>query len=375
MLPDFTHQPSNNKYILTLVMKSSKHIIMTINFSKKWVNISIHIIVWAVLIMLPYIINLNRTRPPRPLTSDEENQFLRLNFISYFYWIAIFYFNSILLIPAFFYKKKYFRYALSILLCMCIAMTVHSLLFTSLLPNLDFNFLRSIWFNIPTFLLTIAASTAFTMISDKNQEEKIMLQRDQETMKTELSFLRSQISPHFIFNILNNIVALVRLKSNELEPTVMKLSGLMQYMLYETDEEKVSIRTETEYLKAYVDLQKQRFGKKVEIETIFDIESEYDEVEPMLLIPFIENAFKHGVGRIDQPKIISYLKTENETLVFRVKNKYNPDKTEIKDASSGIGLANVSRRLKLLYDKNHKLEIEKKEGWFIVNLTLNLRHD
>ncbi|WP_443947234.1 sensor histidine kinase [Pedobacter sp. AW1-32] len=348
---------------------------MSINFSKKWVKISIHIIVWAVLIMLPYIINLNKTRPPRPLTNDEESQFLRLNFISYFYWITIFYLNSILFIPAFFYKKKYFLYAFSILLCLCIAMAVHSLLFTSLLHNLEFNFLRSIWFNIPTFLLTIAASTAFTMIADKIQEEKITLQRDQETMKTELSFLRSQISPHFIFNILNNIVALVRLKSNELEPTVMKLSGLMQYMLYETDEEKVSIKTETEYLKAYVDLQKQRFGKKVAIETIFDTESDYDEIEPMLLIPFIENAFKHGVGRIDEPKIISYLKTENERLIFSVKNKYNPDVNEVKDASSGIGLANVSRRLKLLYDRNHKLEIEKKDGWFIVNLTLNLQHD
>lgn len=353
-------------------MQRAKQKAMTINFSKKWVKVTLHILVWAILIALPYIINLNRSRPPRQLTSFEETQFLRLNFISYFYWIAIFYFNSFVLIPNFFYKKKYLLYGLFFLASLLSAITIHSLLFHSLLPDLDFNLGRTLWFNTPTFLLTIAASTAFTMISDRISEEKRILQREQENMKTELSFLRSQISPHFIFNVLNNIVALVRLKSNELEPTIIKLSGLMQYMLYETDEEKVSIKTETEYLQAYIDLQKQRFGKKVNIDTNINIESEYDEVEPMLLIPFIENAFKHGVGMIEKPKIIVDLKTENEVLTFIVKNKFNANGTETKDAASGIGLANVTRRLNLLYGKNHSLVINQIDGWFNVSLTLKL---
>lgn len=353
-------------------MQSAKEKKMTINFSKKWVKITLHILVWVILITLPYIINANRSRPPHPLTSTEETQFLRLNFISYFYWIAIFYLNSQVLIPSFFYKKKYLPYALFFFAILLLAISLHSLLFQALLPELDFNLGRTLWFNTPTFLLTIAASTAFTMISDRISEEKRVLQREQENMKTELSFLRSQISPHFIFNVLNNIVALVRLKSDELEPTVMKLSGLMQYMLYETDEEKVSIKTETEYLQAYIDLQKQRFGKKVPIETNINIESEFDEIEPMLLIPFIENAFKHGVGMIENPQIFVDLKTEDETLAFIVKNKFSSDENEVKDEASGIGLANVSRRLNLLYGNNHQLIIEKKDGWFNVNLTLKL---
>lgn len=353
-------------------MQSAKEKIMTINFSKKWIKIALHILVWVVLITLPYIINVNRSRPPHPLSSYDEKQFLRLNFISYFYWIAIFYLNNKVLIPSFFYKKRYLWYGLSFIGCLLLAITIHSILFRILLPNFDFNLGRTLWFNTPTFLLTIAASTAFTMISDRISEEKRSLQREQENMKTELSFLRSQISPHFIFNVLNNIVALVRLKSNELEPTVMKLSGLMQYMLYETDEEKVSIKTETEYLQAYIDLQKQRFGKKVVIETNIDIESEFDEIEPMLLIPFIENAFKHGVGMIEKPQIFVDLKTEDELLTFTVRNKFSEDENEVKDAASGIGLANVSRRLNLLYDKDHQLEIEKKDGWFNVYLTLKL---
>lgn len=353
-------------------MQSAKEKIMTINFSKKWIKITLHILVWVVLITLPYIINANRSRPPHHLSNYEENQFLRLNFISYFYWIAIFYLNNKVLMYFFFYQKKYFWYGLSLLGCLLLAISIHSTLFKILLPDFDFNLGRTLWFNTPTFLLTIAASTAFTMISDRIREEKRSLQREQENMKTELSFLRSQISPHFIFNVLNNIVALVRLKSNELEPTVMKLSGLMQYMLYETDEEKVSIKTETEYLQAYIDLQKQRFGKKVIIETNIDIESEFDEIEPMLLIPFIENAFKHGVGMIENPQIFVDLKTENELLTFTVRNKFNEDENEIKDAASGIGLANVSRRLNLLYGKEHQLKIDKRDGWFNVNLTLKL---
>lgn len=353
-------------------MQSAKQKIMTINFSKKWVKITLHVFVWLILITLPYIINFNRSRPPRLLTNFEETQFIRLNFLSYFYWIAIFYFNSQILIPSFLYKKRYLIYSLFFFASLLSAIAIHSLLFQILLPDLEFNLGRTLWFNTPTFLLTIAASTAFTMISDRISEEKRILQRGQENMKTELSFLRSQISPHFIFNVLNNIVALVRLKSNELEPTVMKLSGLMQYMLYETDEEKVSIKTETEYLQAYIDLQKQRFGKKVAIQTNIDIESEFDEIEPMLLIPFIENAFKHGVGMIENPQIFVDLKTEEEKLTFIVKNKFNPDENEVKDAASGIGLTNVSRRLNLIYGDNHQLLIDKNDGWFNVSLTLKL---
>ncbi|WP_053058451.1 sensor histidine kinase [Pedobacter sp. BMA] len=353
-------------------MQTARPKTMTINFSNKWMKLTLHILVWVVLITLPYILNVNRGRPPRSLTHYEETQFIRLNFISYFYWIAIFYLNSMILIPAFFYRKKYLLYALFFVASLLMAITIHALLFRNLLPDLDFNLGRTLWFNTPTFLLTIAASTAFTMVSDRISEEKRVLQREQENMKTELSFLRSQISPHFIFNVLNNIVALVRLKSNELEPTVMKLSGLMQYMLYETDEEKVSIKTETEYLQAYIDLQKQRFGKKVSIETNIAIKSEFDEIEPMLLIPFIENAFKHGVGMIQNPQIFIDLKTEDEKLTFVVRNKYSLDEHEVKDAASGIGLANVSRRLNLLYGNNHHLAVEKNDGWFNVNLTLKL---
>lgn len=353
-------------------MKRRENKVMTSRFSDKWFRIALHILVWTILIVLPYIVNSNRGRPPRLLTDFEENQFIKLNFLNYVLWISCFYLNSLVLMPLFFYTKRYAVYIGAILMSFLLAVIVHSLFFKVLLPDLDFHFVRSVWANSPSFLLTIAASIAFTMMSDRNEAERKNFQREQEHMRTEVSFLRSQISPHFIFNVLNNVVALVRLKSDELEPTVIKLSGLMQYMLYDTDDEKVSLETEMEYLQAYIDLQQQRFGGKVAIETNFQINNTAIEIEPMLLIPFIENAFKHGVGIIENPQIVIDLKVDDHCLAFKVENKFNPLENEIKDNASGIGLANVTRRLNLLYGNNHQLKIQQENGWFVVDLTLKL---
>jgi sensor histidine kinase YesM len=210
------------------------------------------------------------------------------------------------------------------------------------------------------------------MWSDKVRSEKLLMEKQQETLKTELSFLRSQISPHFVLNVLNNVVALVRLKSDYLEPTIMKLSSLMKYMLYETNEEKVLLKSEAEYLQSYIDLQQQRFGEKVKVNTHIQLDSEWYEIEPMLLIPFVENAFKHGVGLIEKPQIDISLQTINNMLTFSVHNKFNNSVVEMKDKTSGIGLANVKRRLELLYGSGHLLSVKQKDDWFIVFLTINL---
>ncbi len=211
------------------------------------------------------------------------------------------------------------------------------------------------------------------MTADKIKADKLQMQKNEENMKTELAFLRSQISPHFIMNVLNNIVALNRLKSDDLEPTLMKLSGLMQYMLYETDEEKVLLKTEAEYLQSYIELQEQRFGAKVKVNLNISLANEWNEIEPMLLIPFVENAFKHGIGMIEEPRIDIELKSnEQNELFFRVLNKYNPVTTQINDKTSGIGLTNVKRRLNILYGSQHLLIIKKENDCFEVLLTIKL---
>ena len=146
----------------------------------------------------------------------------------------------------------------------------------------------------------------------------------------------------------------------------------MRYMLYETDEEKVSLVKEIDYLQSYIDLQQQRFGKKVKVCVDMQTSDESYQVEPMLLIPFVENAFKHGTGMIEDAHINIKLRAENNKLQFLVSNKFNPVSNEVKDKTSGIGLTNVTRRLNLLYGRSHNLSITADNNLYVVSLQLNL---
>ncbi|HKO81250.1 MAG TPA: sensor histidine kinase, partial [Chitinophagaceae bacterium] len=201
------------------------------------------------------------------------------------------------------------------------------------------------------------------------------LQKENEAMQLgmELKFLRSQISPHFLFNILTNLVSLARKKSDHLESSLLMLSGLMRYMLYDTGK-KISLQQEVEYLENYVALQKLRFGRDVKI--AFNIELSQEEknyhIEPMLLIPFVENAFKHGVGYVDEPVIEINLMVRQGVLVFQVMNKFDRATDTSKDENSGIGLSNVRSRLTLLYPARHELVIHTDKSLFSIHLTLQL---
>jgi LytS/YehU family sensor histidine kinase len=141
--------------------------------------------------------------------------------------------------------------------------------------------------------------------------------------------------------------------------------------LYDTDEEKVLLKNEAEYLQSYVDLQRMRFTSALKMCVHFDVKEEWHTIEPMLLIPFVENAFKHGTGLIKNPEIHISLKVENNLLDFQVKNKYAPSDIS-KDKVSGIGLANVKRRLELLYENKHLLRIDRMDEWFSVSLQIKL---
>jgi two-component system LytT family sensor kinase len=328
----------------------------------------VHIIAWAVIFMLPYVFN----------TWDEKDEvysvdpYRSINTITNFLWMGLFYLNAFVFIPRLFYKKGYVQYALLLLGSFCVIMLLHGALFRPFVLERTFNFIGSSVHNIIPFLFTIFVSTTYQTISDRIKNETLLAAKQREHLKTELSFLRSQISPHFLFNIMNNIAAMVRLKSDELEPTIYKLSSLMQYMLYETDEEKVLLQSEIENLQNYIDLQQQRFSKKLKLLVSLDVKENWHTIEPMLLIPFVENAFKHGTGLIQNPEIQIELNAQNDQLYFVVKNRFVQTETT-KDKTSGIGLANVKRRLELLYNNQHQLTINKTDGWFIVSLQLTFK--
>jgi two-component system LytT family sensor kinase len=327
----------------------------------------IHFFLWAAIFLLPYIFSSENQ-----ISRDADDiAFRNLNTATIFLWMGLFYGNAEILIPRLVYTKKYLLYILSLVILFCVIMGLHGALFPLFVPGHDFNFYRSATHNIIPFLFTAMVSTTYKIFTDRIKADAEASEKQKENLKSELSFLRSQISPHFLFNVLNNIVAMVRIKSEELEPTVIKLSALLQYMLYETDEEKVLLKNEVEYLQSYIDLQQMRFSSKLNMNVQFDVKDEWHAIEPMLLIPFIENAFKHGNGMLQHPEIHISLKVENNLLDFQVKNKY-ADTEGSKDKTSGIGLANVKRRLALLYENKHLLRIDKTDGWFIVSLQIML---
>ena len=336
-------------------------------FNKKSILL-LHVLLWAMIFLLPYIFNSENDSPK----DADELAFRNLNTVTNLFWMGLFYLNAVVLIPHLFYTRKYILFVFCLVISFFIIMLLHGALFKPFVQGHDFNFFRSSAHNIIPFLFTVTVSTTYKIIYDKIKADAVAAELQKENLKTELSFLRSQISPHFLFNVLNSIVAMVRLKSEELEPTVIKLSSLLQYMLYETDEEKVLLRNEEESLRNYIDLQSLRFSSKLTLNTSFDVKEEWHTIEPMLLIPFVENAFKHGYGLLNNPEIDIDLKSSNNQLDFFIKNKYVSLDTA-KDKTSGIGLANVKRRLQLLYPEKHTLLIEDNNGWYKVHLKLFLK--
>jgi len=184
-----------------------------------------------------------------------------------------------------------------------------------------------------------------------------------------LSLLRSQISPHFMFNVLNSLAAMARKKSEHIEEAIINLSQLMRYMLYESSIEKTTLGEELDYLNNYIDLQRLRFGTLVSIVIEKGSSDLQLPIEPMLLIPFVENAFKHGVGMVNQPEIFITISTPGQSIDFRVRNKVG-DVLQEKDHTPGIGLQNVKRRLELLYQNKFSLNTGYADGWFDAHLVI-----
>jgi len=331
--------------------------------SGKLLPIIFHVILWTIWIGLP-IINAG------------ENERFRTYAIylipSVLAHIPLFFINTEWLIPKILRTKGVPSYLFSLLILILAFAFVQYGIRSWLIPE-EIRMRRSVVFwSFVTVIFATAISTGYGFITYFNKQESDRQEQQQERLKSELSFLRSQISPHFMFNILNSIVYLIRSKSDLAESVTIQLSELMRYMLYTSSEESVPLEKEVNYLKNYIELQRIRFEEDVAIS--LDISGQIGDqlIDPMLLIPFVENAFKHGVGLVRDPIIEVKIKANNNDLYFSVKNKLGAETQEDKDPSSGIGLRNVRRRLELLYPQAHQLEIKQSEEWYFIDLHLLL---
>lgn len=200
----------------------------------------------------------------------------------------------------------------------------------------------------------------------EKQNELILAERK----NSELQFLKAQLNPHFIFNALNSVYSLVRSKSNDAPEAVLAISEMMRYMLYEANKEWVPLSKEIEYIQNYISLQRLRYNNGSPI--TFNIKGDYHskKIEPLLLIPFIENSFKYGTDYQGNTDIHIQMVVTDKTLAFLCDNQMGFRPNNIEKKASGIGLINVKNRLALLYPKMHELTFGQKDDRFVVSLVL-----
>ncbi|MDX9705685.1 MAG: histidine kinase [Weeksellaceae bacterium] len=192
---------------------------------------------------------------------------------------------------------------------------------------------------------------------------------EKQNIKTELALLRAQINPHFLFNTLNNINSFAQTNSDKTSYAIIKLSSIMRYMLYEANAEKVFLVNEIQYIQNYIDLQKLRYKNPNFIELKTSGINSKIQIPPMLFIPFIENVFKHGKKSEDEKIEIRIEVNEHEINFFCKNTKRVLNETE-KISNAGIGIANIKRRLEILFPANNKLDIFENEKHYIVNLKI-----
>jgi sensor histidine kinase YesM len=238
-------------------------------------------------------------------------------------------------------------------------------------------FLQLLLLGLPFLLLSVGIGMVIKLIRHTIKEKLHQANAYAEQSQSELKLLQTQLSPHFLFNTLNNMYGLSLTQHEKIPGLLLKLSSLLRYSVYEARELFVPLKNELAYINDYIDFEKIRIGDRLELQTTFEEPIDQNmAIAPLLLIVFIENAFKHAKNTTDQ-KIYIYitLKTWGNSILFSVKNSSNgvTDQQSIVNNHSGFGLDNVTKRLELLYKDKYDLQIQHEEGFYHVLLNLKVK--
>jgi two-component system, LytTR family, sensor kinase len=297
--------------------------------------------------------------------------------IGLLFYIGLVYFNLYYLIPNYLAKRAFLYFFLVLTIC-AIATPIEILVYYLKFANQPGQQRKLIGQQDDLFLghvLVVFLSTLLRVVMDwwryQNEKQQLVTQ----TMQSELRFLKSQINPHFLFNTLNNLYALTLKKSDKAPEIVLKLSEIMRYMLYECNEKRVLLTKEIQYIENYLDLERLRQPKDVDIR--FEVEGRISDqmVAPLLFVPFVENSFKHGLNNSVQGGgfVRLRLSAQDEDLEFFIENS-KAERLLRRDhpVSGGIGLVNVRQRLQILYPENHNITISDEPNRYAVTLHLKM---
>lgn len=350
-------------------------------FKKKIFIIILHVLAWAAYLFLPNISVENDFDWNRFVLRNNEMPFM----------IAYFYLNFYLIIPRLLERKKIIVFIAATVFCFLVFLLINPYIdiyvFKNFMPQegVGHGFreyarrvaesgyritLRGTFRNIGQMFVFFAISTGWKMYLSWRNEEKKKDQAQQEKLATELNLLKMQVSPHFLFNSLNSIYSLTVKQSENAPTAVVKLSELLRYMIYYAKKDTVLLSEELAYVRNYIELQRLRLAEDITINYHVDIKEQALEIEPMLLIPIIENCFKHGVSYKEPAEININIELKQNELCLKTNNRIFPKK---KDESSGFGLENLKKRLNLRYPDLFRLKIDETGEDFNVDFRIKLK--
>lgn len=334
---------------------------------KKKQIILLHLVFWIVFLGMP-LMSAYLSGWDLPL-----RYFVRL-YVMAFYDVLIFYIAYLCIKPYELFKGKKVNFLLIILFILMLSVVrVATTLVTYYIFGIQLQktLVSAGVFIEETFdtLLFVLFPVFIRLALEWSRTEKLKAELLAQTKSSEIALLRSQINPHFLFNTLNNIYSLVYQKSDKAPSAVMKLSEIMRYMLYETNAEKVALNKELNYILSFIELQELRINNSDYVKYELKGNSDNRRISPMILIPFIENAFKHGSKKAASPGITININLESDVFIFDISN-YIKKNDETMDKDGGIGLHNLQRRLELIYPGKHKLEIKNDGEIYSVHLEI-----
>jgi len=363
-------------------------------FEGKFIKVLLHLLAWIIILGLPlYFIKRWQI----------GKDFVWLYYINSLISGIIFYVNYLILVPKFFFGKNKYRYYLSVLILIAcfyfISDNSNKLVFKyespsnkqeqfsqsperqgrglppgagAALPRPGPPFRGMHLYNYGfTALFLIFFSLGLRVLERNSQIEELQKETEKEKLNSELAFLKNQISPHFFFNTLNNIYSLISINAGDSQKAVLQLSKLMRYLLYESEQGNTRLSNEIDFMNNYVDLMKLRMSDKIDLKISFPKKYEDKNIPPLLFIPFIENAFKHGISYREKSFIDINMMVTKDLITFRCVNSLIKTKEEIStDGNSGIGLENAAKRLNLLFPGRHELKIDNTANTFEVFLTI-----
>lgn len=334
-------------------------------------DVIFHILFWTVYVLFEYLANYFHLRP------GDHWQYIQSTLISLPILMVPTYFIALYAVPKFLVNDKVFLFLFSIIVAGVFVLYAR-MHWLGLINWMDYDGyykppVSKILKNVIRDYSVVALAVCVYIIADWQRKKKLIQQLAEDKARIEIALLKSQLHPHFLFNTLNNIYSLAIKGSPKTADSILKLSSLLDYLVYQSNRDRISLRSEISLIEHYLELEKLRYGDALALQLFIENIGEEVTAPPLVLLPFVENCFKHG-GKNEKGifGITIDLKMEKGTLHFKVENTIHLDKANTIKNRTGIGLSNIKDRLAHHYPGRYSLNVKSESKYFAVALTIQM---